>query len=53
LGCTALGGRLRRIAVHMQSTFNGRIASADGGFWEPFAWGQEEMASWHRLTTGP
>jgi dihydrofolate reductase len=35
---------LRRIAVHMQSTFNGRIASADGGFWEPFAWGQEEMA---------
>jgi dihydrofolate reductase len=28
----------------MQSTFNGRIANADGGFWEPFAWGQEEMA---------
>jgi len=28
----------------MQSTLNGRIADADGGFWEPFAWGQEEMA---------
>ena len=35
---------MRRIAVHMQATFNNRIASADGGFWEPFAWGEEEMA---------
>jgi dihydrofolate reductase len=33
-----------RIAVHMQATFNNRIANADGGFWEPFAWGEEEMA---------
>ena len=35
---------MRRIAVHRQTTFNNRIATADGGFWEPFAWGQEEMA---------
>ena len=35
---------MRRIAVHMQTTFNNRIANADGGFWEPFAWGEEEMA---------
>ena len=32
------------MAVHMHSTLDGRIANADGGFWEPFAWGQEEMA---------
>src|SRR4029450_13935436 len=37
-------GGMRRIAVHMQTTFNNRIANADGGFWEPFAWGEEEMA---------
>ena len=36
---------MRRIAVHMQTTFNNRIANADGGFWEPFAWGEEEMAT--------
>ncbi len=35
---------MRRIVVHMQATFNSRIAKADGGFWEPFAWGEEEMA---------
>lgn len=35
---------MRRIAVHMQATLNNRIADADGGFWEPFAWGEEEMA---------
>ena len=35
---------MRRIVVHMQSTLNNRIANADGGFWEPFAWGEEEMA---------
>jgi dihydrofolate reductase len=28
----------------MQTTFDNRIANADGGFWEPFAWGEEEMA---------
>jgi dihydrofolate reductase len=28
----------------MQSTFNSRIAKADGTFWEPFAWGEDEMA---------
>jgi hypothetical protein len=35
---------MRRVAVHMQTTLNNRIANADGGFWEPFAWGEEEMA---------
>jgi dihydrofolate reductase len=39
---------MRRIAVHMQATFNNRIANADGGFWEPFAWGEEEMAHLNR-----
>ena len=28
----------------MQTTVDGRIANADGGFWEPFPWGQEESA---------
>jgi len=40
---------MRRIAVHMQTTFNNRIATADGGFWEPFAWGEEEMAYLNRF----
>jgi len=35
---------MRRIALHMQTTFNNRIANAVGGFWEPFAWGEKEMA---------
>jgi dihydrofolate reductase len=26
----------------MQTTLNGRIANTDGGFWEPFAWGEQE-----------
>jgi dihydrofolate reductase len=28
----------------MQTTLNNRIANADGVFWEPFAWGEPEMA---------
>lgn len=35
---------MRNIVVHMQSTLDGRIANADGGFWEPFPWGDVEMA---------
>ena len=35
---------MRRIAVHMHTTLDNRIANADGGFWEPFAWGEDEMA---------
>jgi dihydrofolate reductase len=27
----------------MHTTLNNRIANADGGFWEPFAWGEVEM----------
>ena len=27
----------------MQTTLNNRIANADGVFWEPFPWGEEEM----------
>lgn len=38
-----------RIVVHMHSTLNGRIANADGGFWEPFAWGEDEMAYLNRF----
>jgi hypothetical protein len=33
----------------MQTTLNSRIANADGGFWEPFAWGEEEMAYLNQL----
>jgi dihydrofolate reductase len=35
---------MRKIVVHMQATLNNRIANADGGFWEPFPWGEPEMA---------
>jgi dihydrofolate reductase len=34
---------MRALVVHMQATLNNRIANADGVFWEPFAWGEEEM----------
>jgi dihydrofolate reductase len=29
---------------HIQMTLNNRIAKADGTFWEPFPWGDEETA---------
>jgi len=35
---------MRKIVVMMQTTLNNRIANADGEFWEPFPWGEEEMA---------
>jgi len=35
---------MRKIIVHMQTTLDGRISKADGYFWEPFPWGDEEMA---------
>lgn len=35
---------MRKIVVHMQSTLNNRIANSEGGFWEPFPWGEEEQA---------
>jgi dihydrofolate reductase len=34
---------MRTLVVHMQTTLNNRIANADGVFWEPFPWGEEEM----------
>jgi dihydrofolate reductase len=40
---------MRKIAVHMHTTLNNRIANADGGLWEPFAWGEEEMAYLNQL----
>ena len=40
---------MRRIAVHMHTTLNNRIANADGGFWEPFASGEEEMTYLNQL----
>ena len=33
-----------RIVLTMQTTLDGRIAHADGSFWEPFAWGEPEQA---------
>ncbi len=35
---------MRTITVLMQVTLDGRISGADGLFWEPFAWGEEETA---------
>jgi dihydrofolate reductase len=35
---------MRRITYHAQTTLDGRIAKADGTFWEPFPWGEVETA---------
>jgi dihydrofolate reductase len=35
---------MRRVIVLMQITLDGRISNADGLFWQPFAWGEEETA---------
>ena len=35
---------MRKVIVVMQTTLDGRISTADGQFWEPFAWGEEETA---------
>jgi dihydrofolate reductase len=35
---------MRKITVHMQTTLDGRISRADGLFWEPFPYGEEETA---------
>ena len=35
---------MRKLVVHMQTTLDGRTSRPDGFFWEPFPWGDEEMA---------
>lgn len=35
---------MRKLVLHMHVTANNRIAKANGEFWEPFPWGEEEMA---------
>jgi hypothetical protein len=35
---------MRRITVHLQSTLDNRIANDQGSFWQPFPWGEPEMA---------
>jgi dihydrofolate reductase len=35
---------MRKIIVHMQTTLDGRISNQDGLFWEPFPFGDAEMA---------
>jgi dihydrofolate reductase len=35
---------MRKVIVLMQITLDGRISNADGLFWQPFAWGEEETA---------
>ena len=35
---------MRKVIVVMQTTLDGRISNADGLFWQPFAWGEEETA---------
>ena len=35
---------MRKIVVHMQSTLDNRIANAQGVFWEPFPWGEPDVA---------
>ena len=35
---------MRKLVVVMMSTLNNRIANAQGTFWEPFHWGEPEVA---------
>ena len=35
---------MRTLTVLMQTTLDGRISNADGLFWQPFSWGEEETA---------
>jgi dihydrofolate reductase len=35
---------MRKIVFHIQMTLNNRMANTEGGFWEPFPWGEEETA---------
>ena len=35
---------MRKLIVLMQTTLDGRISTANGQFWQPFAWGEEETA---------
>src|SRR4051794_7210689 len=44
LTSTTKGRLMRKVIVLMQVTLDGRISDADGSFWEPFAWGEEETA---------
>ncbi len=40
---------MRKLIVHMQVTLDGRISKPDGGFWEPFPWGDEETEDVNQL----
>ena len=35
---------MRKIILHMHTTLDNRIANTQGAFWEPFPWGDAEMA---------
>jgi dihydrofolate reductase len=35
---------MRKVIYHAQTTLDLRIANAEGTFWEPFPWGEEETA---------
>jgi hypothetical protein len=35
---------MRKLVLHVQSTLNGCISTADGTFWEPFPWGDSGAA---------
>lgn len=35
---------MRKVIYHAQTTVDGRIARADGELWEPFPWGETEVA---------
>jgi hypothetical protein len=35
---------MRKIIGHMQTTLDGRVARGDGTLWEPFPWGDTEVA---------
>jgi dihydrofolate reductase len=35
---------MRKIIGHLQTTLDGRIARGDGTLWEPFPWGEPEVA---------
>jgi dihydrofolate reductase len=43
---------MRNVTVVMQTTLDGRISNAEGLFWQPFAWGEEETAYLNELYAG-
>jgi dihydrofolate reductase len=43
---------VRKLVVVMQTTLDGRTSRADGSFWQPFAWGEEETSYLNQTYAG-